>query len=273
MRAIEFAKGHGTRNDFVLLVDRDGLFDPTPAQVAAICDRRAGIGADGILRAVSARHVEEWDGPSGIWFMDYRNADGSVAEMCGNGLRVFLRHLAEEGLVDSSADVPVGTRAGLRTGRFLVDGRIAVMMGVVTTGGAVTIGLAGQAWDATKADVGNPHAVVQLGSETELDGLDLSERPTWSPSDAFPKGVNVEFYAQSATDRLRLRVFERGVGETQSCGTGVVAAAAVACPGSRCAVRVPGGELEVDLTGEQAVLIGPAEIVAHGEYRLDEDVA
>jgi diaminopimelate epimerase len=270
MRSVEFAKGHGTRNDFVLLLDREGLLDLSQAQVAAICDRRSGIGADGILRAVTADRMDSWDGPGGVWFMDYRNADGSIAEMCGNGLRVFLRFLAERGLVDDTADVQVATRAGLRTGRFLPDGRVAVTMGVVTTGGEVAIALPGQAWTATTADVGNPHAVVRLGSEGELTRLDLGAAPVWTPRDAFPDGANVEFYVQKTSDRLQLRVHERGVGETQSCGTGVVAAAAVARPGERTFVRVPGGELEVDLTGGEAVLIGPAEIVAEGEYRLGE---
>ncbi len=273
MRTLEFAKGHGTRNDFVLLVDRDSLVDLSSVQVAAICDRRAGIGADGILRAVAAENVDSWDGPGGIWFMDYRNADGSLAEMCGNGLRVFLRHLAEQGLVETTGEVQVATRAGLRTGRFRTDGRISVTMGSVTTAEQVTVSLPGRAWLATKVDVGNPHAVVRLGSEAELSALDLAGPLVWTPADAFPDGVNIEFYVQSAPDRLRLRVRERGVGETQSCGTGVVAAAAVACAGGRCVVDVLGGELEVDLTGVEAVLTGPAVVVAEGEYRLpDEDL-
>jgi diaminopimelate epimerase len=271
MRTVEFAKGHGTRNDFVLLLDRDDLLDLSDAQVAALCDRRSGIGADGILRAVSAGRVPEWDGAGDIWFMDYRNADGSVAEMCGNGLRVFLRWLGERGLVDDTAPVQVATRAGLRTGRFLPDGRISVTMGTVTVGDTVTVSLPGQAWTATSADVGNPHAVVRLGSEGELARLDLESQPSWTPASAFPDGVNVEFYVHRTADRLQLRVHERGVGETQSCGTGVVAAAAVACPGRSCVVRVPGGELEVDLTGPEAVLTGPAVIVANGEFRLPEE--
>jgi diaminopimelate epimerase len=271
MRTVEFAKGHGTRNDFVLLLDRDGLLDLSDAQVAALCDRRSGIGADGILRAVWSERMPEWDGPGDIWFMDYRNADGSVAEMCGNGLRVFLRWLAERDLVDHSAPVRIATRGGLRTGWFAADGRISVTMGTVTTGDQVTVSLPGYAWAATSANVGNPHAVVRLGSEGELARLDLDLAPSWTPQSAFPDGVNVEFYVQKTVDRLQLRVHERGVGETQSCGTGVVAAAAVACPGATCVVRVPGGELEVDLTGPEAVLTGPAVIVASGEFRLPEE--
>ena len=135
---VDFAKGHGTRNDFVLIADPDDLLDLSEDQVAFLCDRRAGIGADGILRAVRASQVAEWDGDPDVWFMDYRNADGSIAEMCGNGLRVFLRYLAEEGLVDPGY-ASVATRSGLRSGRFLADGRIAVTMGPVTFGEPVTV--------------------------------------------------------------------------------------------------------------------------------------
>ena len=263
MRELAFVKGHGARNDFVLFTDPEGRVELSDAEVARVCDRRAGIGADGVLRA-----VRDADGQ---WFMDYRNADGSIAEMCGNGLRVFLRWLAERDLVDDSAAVRIATRAGLRTGWFMADGRISVTMGTVTTGDQVTVSLPGYAWAATSANVGNPHAVVRLGSEGELARLDLDLAPSWTPQSAFPDGVNVEFYVQKTVDRLQLRVHERGVGETQSCGTGVVAAAAVAAPGATCVVRVPGGELEVDLTGPEAVLTGPAVIVASGEFRLPEE--
>ena len=153
---VDFAKGHGTRNDFVLIADPDDLLDLSEDQVAFLCDRRAGIGADGILRAVRASLVAEWDGDPDVWFMDYRNADGSIAEMCGNGLRVFLRYLAEEGLVDPGY-ASVATRSGLRSGRFLADGRIAVTMGPVTFGEPVTVTLGEESWPAQSVNVGNPH--------------------------------------------------------------------------------------------------------------------
>jgi diaminopimelate epimerase len=273
MHSIEFAKGHGTRNDFVLFLDRDALVELSDAQVAYLCDRRGGIGADGILRAVSADLMPGYSGPAGLWFMDYRNADGSIAEMCGNGLRVFLRFLDEEGLVDSTAPVTVVTRAGLRTGQFGEDGSIAVTMGSVGRGEQVTIALAGRSWPATAVDVGNPHAVVMLADEDSLADLDLTQQPVWTPTQAFPQGVNVEFVLSDGPGQVRLRVHERGVGETQSCGTGVVAAASVAAPGERCVVLVPGGRLEVDLRGAEAVLIGPAEIVARGQCQLPSDLA
>jgi diaminopimelate epimerase len=273
MRSIEFAKGHGTRNDFVLFVDRDGLIDLSDGDVAHLCDRRGGIGADGILRAVSVDLMPDVSGRSGLWFMDYRNADGSIAEMCGNGLRVFLRYLEEESLVDPTSPVTVVTRAGQRTGTFLDDGRIAVTMGVVTSGEPAQIELDSQTWPAASVDVGNPHAVVRLTDAAALDALDLTHQPTWTPAERFSQGVNVEFIVADGPGRVRMRVHERGVGETQSCGTGVVAAASVAAPNGRCTVVVPGGHLEVDLTGAEAVLVGPAVIVARGRVSLPPELA
>lgn len=268
MRSIEFAKGHGTRNDFVLFVDRNANVALSDADVAAICDRRSGIGADGILRAVDAGLMPQWSGQAGRWFMDYRNADGSIAEMCGNGLRVFLRFLAERDLIDPSGPVTVETRAGLRTGRFLPDGEIAVTMGAVTVGDTVQISVGESEWTATTASVGNPHAVVRLDSAQQLADLDLSRAPRWTPTSVLPHGVNVEFVVAEGPCNIRMRVYERGVGETESCGTGVVAAAAATTDGPETWVRVPGGTLRVDLSGDEAVLIGPAEVVAWGSYNL-----
>ncbi len=263
---VDFAKGHGTRNDFVLIADPDDLLDLSEDQVAFLCDRRAGIGADGILRAVRASLVAEWDGDPDVWFMDYRNADGSIAEMCGNGLRVFLRYLAEEGLVDPGY-ASVATRSGLRSGRFLADGRIAVTMGPVTFGEPVTVTLGEESWPAQSVNVGNPHAVCDVASE-RLAELDLTKPPQWLPKSAFPHDVNVEFVVRHAPGQLSLRVHERGVGETCACGTGVVAAAAALGEAPTCTVEVPGGVLDVDLTGDDAVLIGPAVVVARGTINL-----
>jgi len=264
---IEFAKGHGTRNDFVLFADPDNLFDLTAGQVAFLCDRRGGIGGDGILRAVRAERMPGVQAPAGTWFMDYRNADGSIAEMCGNGLRVFLRYLDEEGLVTGTS-VDVLTRAGVRTGTFLPDGRIAVTMGPAQVGPAVDVSLGERHWPATSVDVGNPHAVAVLPDAAELEALDLAHAPAWTPPEVFPAGVNVEFVVREAPGRLRLRVHERGVGETSSCGTGVVAAAAAMGDADHYTVDVPGGTLEVDLAGPDAVLTGPAVIVARGTCTL-----
>ncbi len=264
---LDFAKGHGTRNDFVVFADPDNLVDLTPAQVAYLCDRRGGIGGDGLLRAVRANLVPEWSGARDVWFMDYRNADGSIAEMCGNGLRVLLRYLAEEGLV-SGEKVGIATRAGLRTGRFLADGRIAVSMGSATFGDEVEVGLGDRTWPARSIDVGNPHAVAILADADQLGGLDLTQAPSWSPPEAFPNGVNTEFVVRDAPGHLRLRVHERGVGETEACGTGVVAAAVAVGDATHFTVEVKGGTLEVDLTGPEAVLTGPAVVVARGTCLL-----
>jgi diaminopimelate epimerase len=112
MRRWSFTKGHGTENDFVLILDRESMLEIGPAEVRFICNRRAGIGGDGLLRAVLAKHVAGWEGDGALWFMDYRNADGSIAEMCGNGIRVFVRYLLDQDLV-SGPVVEIATRDGL----------------------------------------------------------------------------------------------------------------------------------------------------------------
>ena len=272
-RMWSFAKGHGTKNDFVLLTDPDDTLAPTDDQVRFLCDRRAGIGGDGILRAVRARHIDTWTGDPDLWFMDYRNADGSLAEMCGNGLRVFVRYLVEEGLA-SGEEITVGTRAGLRTGTLLPDGRVRVGMGRAQIGlEPVTVRVGDQTWLAIDVNVGNPHAVSVLPAHDDLDALDLCVQPTWQPVEAFPAGVNLEFVRVLGPDHLAMRVHERGVGETLSCGTGIVAsAAALAFVQGRSSgeftVDVRGGTTTVELVDNQAWLTRPAEIVARGEVRL-----
>lgn len=275
-------KGHGTENDFVIFDDPAGAVDLTPAQVMALADRRSGIGADGVIRAV--RSVAVPDGaaalaqhPRAEWFMDYRNADGSLAEMCGNGLRVFARFLAEEGLVDQAAGpLEVGTRAGLRTATFLPDGRVRLGMGAVTVAdAAAAVTLGAGTWSATAVDVGNPHAVALVPDADALTGLDLTHAPGY-PGEVFPCGVNVEFVHVLAPDALRMRVYERGCGETLSCGTGTVAAAAAEArrqgrTEGTWTVHVPGGEVEVELRDGEAWLTGPAQIVARGVVRAPEE--
>jgi diaminopimelate epimerase len=274
MRRWSFSKGHGTENDFVLLLDRESMLDIGPAEVRYLCDRRAGIGGDGLLRAVLAKHIDDWDGDGSLWFMDYRNADGSVAEMCGNGARVFARFLADQGLANGPR-VPIATRSGLRETTLLPDGRVRVTMGPVTVGdGSVSVSVGSDdPVTATPVSVGNPHAVSFVD---DLERLDLTSAPRWAPADAFPDGVNVEFVREIGPEHLALRVFERGVGETRSCGTGTVAAAAAAR--SRAGrtedgpvtyrVDVPGGTVEVTLADGEASLVGPAVLVAHGEVSV-----
>ena len=283
MRSWSFAKGHGTRNDFVIVVDREGLHDPTPAEVRAICDRHAGIGGDGLLRAVRAGRVAEWDGDPDLWFMDYRNADGSVAEMCGNGVRVFARYLLDQDLAQGPV-LPIATRAGLKQATVLPDHRIRVAIGEVTVlpgRVGVTVGGLADPVEAVQVDVGNPHAVAFVDDPGKLE---LHRSPVWSPGDAFPDGVNCEFVQVTGDRRLRMRVYERGVGETQSCGTGTVAVAAAAAARDGHAERpvtyrvdVLGGTVEVELAaptgdgpGRQAQLTGPAVIVGHGEFLLPD---
>ncbi len=271
---VDFAKGHGTLNDFVLVTDPDDRLGLTDDEVRFLCDRRAGIGGDGLLRAVRGRHVDGWTGDPDVWFMDYRNADASLAEMCGNGLRVFVRHLLEEGLVPrGSTTVEVGTRAGARSGEVLPDGRVRVWMGRPVVGSdAVTVHVDAAGWPATAVAVGNPHAVAFV-TAAELDALDLDREPGRTPEEAFPDGVNVEFVDEVGPGFVRMRVYERGVGETMSCGTGTVAVAAATAARrgeteGAWTVQVPGGHVEVELTATGAWLTGPAEIVARGSVRL-----
>ncbi len=262
---MRFVKGHGAGNDFVLLVDPDGELALSTALVRALCDRQRGIGADGVLRCVRAAAAPEAAGlaAGAEWFMDHRNADGSPAEMCGNGIRVFARYLVRAGLA-RAGEVAVATRAGVRRVEVTGDGAVTVAMGPVRlAGGTATVRLAGRWRAATVVSVGNPHAVVLLRrpvDELDLTGVELSGRPVAG-------GANVEVVNRTATDRLRMRVVERGVGETRSCGTGACAAAAVAADGARSTWRVttPGGELAVTLDDGQAWLRGPAVLVGGGE--------
>jgi diaminopimelate epimerase len=276
MRRWSFAKGHGTQNDFVILLDRESMLDVGPAEVRFICDRRAGLGADGLLRAVLAKHVAGWQGDGALWFMDYRNADGSIAEMCGNGLRVFVRFLIDQDLA-SGPVVQVATRSGIREATVLSDGRIRVSMGPVSIGDrAVVVSIAGGAeFKAVTADVGNPHAVSFSDS---LDELPLYTSPHWEPFEEFPHGVNLEFVRQLGPRHIAMRVYERGVGETRSCGTGTVAAAAATRVHDQDRTPLPvtyqvdtsGGAAEVELTYGGAYLTGPAVLVAHGELVLPD---
>lgn len=265
---MQFSKGHGTENDFVVLPDPDGALDLTPSRVAALCDRRRGLGADGVLRVVRWKALGEGPEPvPGVtWFMDYRNADGSVAEMCGNGVRVYARYLAESGLLEPG-DLAVGTRSGVRGVRF-EGSDIAVDMGPATVGETTTASIDGQAYGGVAIDVGNPHLACVTG--TPLATLDLTRPPGHDPV-LFPHGVNVEFVTPlGAGDEVRMRVHERGVGETRSCGTGTVAAAVAALRAAgrstgSVGVQVPGGRLRVTVDETTTTLHGPAVLVASGE--------
>ncbi|TRY16594.1 diaminopimelate epimerase [Tessaracoccus rhinocerotis] len=269
MRRFTFLKGQATLNDFIVIEDHHGMQDLSPSFVQQLCDRRGGIGADGLLRVVRAQHVKDWQGDPELWFMDYRNSDGSVAEMCGNGLRLFARHLMNEQLVPSGR-FSVATRAGVKEVRIARGGLISVDVGRPRTSPEpVTVNHGGSEWEATVVDVGNPHAVAFVDA-SELSALDLSRQPTWSPEATFPDGANVEFVHETEPGRISMRVHERGSGETMSCGTGVVAAAAAyqqrTGHSGQVVVTVPGGELTVDVEGAHAWLTGPAVIHMRGEY-------
>jgi diaminopimelate epimerase len=277
-----FAKGHGTQNDFVLLPDPDGRLSLTPAAVAALCDRRRGLGADGVLRVTRAEaaltagvfeRIPEGVAP-GDWYMDYRNADGSIAQMCGNGVRVFAHYLLASGL-QSRDDFVVGSLAGPRP---VVVHRwddttadVTVEMGKANQLGTGEAIVGGRPFAGLAIDVGNPHLACVDPDLTidELGALDVAA-PVSFDRTLFPEGVNVEILTAPHGGAVSMRVHERGVGETRSCGTGTVAAAvaALAFDGvttGALQVRIPGGEVTVTVTDASSYLRGPSVLVAHGE--------
>lgn len=279
---VAFLKGHGTENDFVIVPDPDNAVELSAAAVARLCDRRAGIGADGVLHVVrsaahpDARHMAA----EAEWFMDYRNSDGSVAEMCGNGVRVFARYLQRVGHAEAG-EIAVATRGGVKhvhiakPGQGSDEGDVTVVMGrAVLPGDGVRVTVGTRSWPATNVDMGNPHAVAFV---EDLDHAGtLHEEPAWAPATVYPHGVNVEFVADRGERHVAMRVHERGSGETRSCGTGAcaVAVAAARRDGADPAVTgvpvtytvdVPGGRLVVTERPDGVVeMSGPAVIVAEG---------
>ncbi|HYH35504.1 MAG TPA: diaminopimelate epimerase [Nocardioides sp.] len=253
-----FLKGHGTENDFVLVPADVEL---TPARVRALCDRRAGIGGDGVIRAVRE---------DGRWFMDYLNSDGSPSEMCGNGIRVYARYLHDhEG---EPFPMEIGTRDGVKVLTEEDGGLVTVDLGKPRVVGETTVAVGGRSWPATHVDMGNPHAVAFV--DDLADAGPLLEAPEHDAA-TYPDGVNVEFVVRRGEGHVGMRVHERGSGETRSCGTGacaVMVASAVADgrgPGSAYRVDVPGGTLTVTWTADDRVLLtGPAVIVARGTTDL-----
>ena len=288
---LHFSKGHGTGNDFIVFADPDGSLDLTVAQVQVLCDRHFGIGADGVIRAVRSANIlpgasSLLDNPGAEWFMDYYNADGSIAEMCGNGIRVYAEFLTRSGLaqLQHGEILPIGTRAGVRDVQRSELG-YQVDMGTWWTADdepLVTAKSFKVARPGLSIDVGNPHVVVALSDDAELDALDLNYVPLIEPEPI--NGANVEFVVpgvplvRDGVGHIRMRVHERGVGETMSCGTGTVAAALAIrhWAGDRAPnewrVEIPGGEVLVRMfeaeDGEHLSLSGPAELVFDGEITL-----
>ena len=286
--SLAFTKGQGTGNDFILILDEHGQLDLSPQQVAKMCDRHFGIGADGLIRVTPTKsspevaHLLEQE-PDAKWFMDYRNADGSKAEMCGNGVRVFARYLLDNGLseLSSGSTLPVTTRAGIKDLTATQTG-FAVDLGlfkVIEEETLVKVRGLGVPRPALSVNVGNPHRVVALADLAELEALDLSKAPILDPE---PKeGANVEFVVldepliKEGVASLTMRVFERGVGETLSCGTGI-AAAAIAIrhyaggEQNYWRVSVPGGQVAVRMfpveDGEHVSISGPAELSFSGNW-------
>ncbi|MFF2630232.1 diaminopimelate epimerase [Kitasatospora griseola] len=278
-----FLKGHGTQNDFVIVPDPDGELELSAATVAALCDRRAGIGADGVLRVVrsAADPVAAGMAEQAEWFMDYRNADGSIAEMCGNGVRVFARYLVHAGHA-KPGELSVATRAGVKRVRIAEDaadgtpGGITVDMGRALLPGPddVTVTVDERSWPALNVNMGNPHAVAFVADLTHAGHL--YDAPATAPAGVYPQGVNVEFVVDRGERHVAMRVHERGSGETRSCGTGAcaVAVAAIRRAGLDPAdtgravswtVDLPGGRLVIEEFPDGRIeMTGPAVIVAEG---------
>lgn len=288
---MRFVKAHGAGNDFVMLPDFDDVVTMSPAFVRGLCDRHTGIGGDGVVRLVPGRADTDV-------FMDYWNADGSIAEMCGNGVRCVAKYVADRGLVDGDV-VRVDTRAGVKLVEVASrhpDGLVATVrvdMGSPRSTGCKKIdvsparlvdcpwspalGVPGSSELAVTAEqrfaevatlsMGNPHAVVVV------DDVEQAPVAAWGPviehDDAFPRGTNVEFICVPARDRVIGRIWERGVGETQASGTGASAMAAAAhvlgLADRQVTVVLPGGELVVDWATDTLYLTGPATEVAEGQ--------
>ena len=249
--------GHGTENDFVLVFDPTDENSITTAQTAAICNRETGIGADGLIRIVKR---------DAKWFMDYRNSDGSLAEMCGNGIRVMARYLVERGHQPEGI-FAINTRDGIKHLRVPLTDDISVNMGQVTDEGeAITAATNGRIWNGYNISVGNPHAVVFVDDMSEVGALDIA--PVVRPLDSYPEGVNVEFVKILEGNTIAMRVFERGSGETRSCGTGTCAVALAATLKKRgrlpasWIINPPGGRLSVEIDSHSnAILTGPAVLI------------
>ena len=249
--------GHGTENDFIIIFDPNDEISVTTAQTARICNRDSGVGSDGLIR-ITRRNEK--------WFMDYRNADGSVAEMCGNGIRVMARYLVEKAHQPEGI-FAIDTRDGIKHLRAPLIGDISVNMGqVVDKGESITAATNNQIWNGYNISVGNPHAVVFVDELSDVG--QLVDPPVVRPRESYPEGVNVEFVKILDDNVLKMRVYERGSGETRSCGTGTCAVALAATLKTKSKLPItweiypPGGKLEVAIDSHyNATLTGGAVII------------
>ena len=290
MTVLEFIKGQGTGNDFVLLHDHDGQLNLTAVFVRFLCVRRFGVGADGVIRIVRSRAIAEGaavlaEEPQAEWFMDYHNADGSIGAMCGNGIRVFAHCLISDGLVapERRETMPFGTRSGVKDVLAGVSG-YTVDLGRWRLGGEHLVNARGLhvSRPGLGIELGTHHVVTVLADAAKLAALDLNHVPEIGPEPE--QAANVEFVVaeepllQDGVGRIRMRVHERGSGETLSCGTGAAAAALAfrhwggpQMPNS-WSVTVPGGRLGVRMyateEGEHVSLSGPAEVVFRGSIEV-----
>ncbi len=278
MNDLRIWKYQATGNDFVMTLDPEDRRPLSSDEVRVLCDRRFGIGADGSIRVTS--------GHDGRAFMDYRNADGSLAEMCGNGLRCVALLLRDAGGEDATS-FDVETRAGTRRVELVPDGRVSVDMGEPNFTKAA-IPMRGPAWEtslhepldlgggvvvtASAVSMGNPHFVLFVEDDPERFHV-AHIGAVLERDDRFPEGTNVEF-ARVTDDEIVARVWERGSGETMACGSGacaiVVAANEAGLTGPRAMVRFPGGVLEVERLETGSVLLtGPARAVFETTIDLD----
>jgi diaminopimelate epimerase len=290
---MRISKYHGTGNDFVMVEDLDGVLELSPAFIAAACDRHRGVGADGLIRVVRG---DAAGGTGADFFMDYSNADGRPAEMCGNGIRCLGKLVYERGHTTATR-LAVDTRDGVKqltldvqdgeVRTVTVDmGRPALERGRIPMGGdpgsrflGEPLEAAGRTWTAAAVSMGNPHCVLFLGDDEDPStadvprvGREIEHLPL------FPNRTNVEFVRVLGRSRLALRIWERGVGETLACGTGacaaLVAASARGMTGRSAELEVPGGRLQVTWRDDDHVdLTGPATFVfdadVSGEWARD----
>jgi diaminopimelate epimerase len=270
---MRLTKHHGLGNDFLVLLDADGSQSLTPDQVRALCDRHRGVGSDGLIRAIRPGDAGDAAAGGPVAIMELTNADGSRAEMSGNGIRCLAQALVAAEWAPGPA-LSIATDAGLRTVTVHEQVDALTQVSSVEMGAARVVGdppewTSGPYRRALLVDMGNPHLVLELATGHEdaaaadtgdVRLVELGERVNAK----LPGGANVHLLAPDG-DGVAIRTYERGVGPTQACGTGACASAAAArawgLAGNRVAVRQPGGPAEVTL-GSTVILRGPATLVA-----------